>query len=67
MVIAGTRTRTVPVADALAELARFADAFTWAGCKRLAYKACASFDSTADGNIGPAATISPIVRACGRC
>lgn len=54
VVIAGTRTRTVPVAEALAELARFADAFSKAGYKRLAYKACASFDSTEDGNIGPA-------------
>jgi uncharacterized protein YgbK (DUF1537 family) len=55
IVIAGTRTRTIPVADALSELGRFADAFTRAGCKRLAYKACATFDSTEDGNIGPAA------------
>jgi len=55
VVIAGTRTRTVPVAEALDQLARFADAFTRAGCKRLAYKACASFDSTEDGNIGPGA------------
>lgn len=55
VVIAGTRTRTVPVAEALAELDRMADAFERAGCRRLAYKACATFDSTAEGNIGPAA------------
>lgn len=55
VVIAGTRARTVPVADAMAELGRFADAFDRAGCRRLAYKACATFDSTEDGNIGPAA------------
>jgi uncharacterized protein YgbK (DUF1537 family) len=55
VVIAGTRARTMPVAEALAELGRFADAFARAGCKRLAYKACATFDSTEDGNIGPAA------------
>lgn len=55
VVIVGTRARTMPVAEALAELGRFADAFARAGCKRLAYKACATFDSTEDGNIGPAA------------
>ncbi|MCQ4628703.1 four-carbon acid sugar kinase family protein [Shinella sp. CPCC 100929] len=55
VVIAGTRARTVPVSDALGEVGRFADAFTRAGCKRLAYKACATFDSTEDGNIGPVA------------
>ena len=32
-----------------------ADAFVGAGYARLAYKACATFDSTAEGNIGPAA------------
>lgn len=55
VVMAGTRTRTVPVAEALAELGRFTDAFLQAGCRRVAYKACATFDSTEDGNIGPAA------------
>ncbi|MBE7183242.1 MAG: four-carbon acid sugar kinase family protein [Methylobacterium mesophilicum] len=55
LVIAGTRTRTVPVADAIEELGRMADALLRAGCERLAYKACATFDSTAEGNIGPAA------------
>lgn len=55
VVMAGTRTRTVPVAEALAELGRFTDAFLRAGCRRIAYKACATFDSTEDGNIGPAA------------
>lgn len=55
VIVAGTRTRTIPRPDALSDLARMADAFIEAGYARLAYKACASFDSTEDGNIGPAA------------
>lgn len=55
VVIVATRTRTVPVADALFKLERAAAALERAGCRRLAYKACATFDSTAEGNIGPAA------------
>jgi uncharacterized protein YgbK (DUF1537 family) len=57
VIIAGTRTRTVPVPEALAQVKRMAKAFLAAGFTRLAYKACASFDSTADGNIGPAADL----------
>lgn len=57
VIIAGTRTRTVPVPEALAEVKRMTEAFRRAGYARLAYKACASFDSTADGNIGPAADL----------
>ncbi len=49
------RSRTVPVADALAEVSAACDALGRAGCRQLAYKACASFDSTAEGNIGPVA------------
>lgn len=55
VMVAGTRTRTISRADALSDLARMADAFVEAGYERLAYKACASFDSTEEGNIGPAA------------
>lgn len=55
VVVAGTRTRTVPVPDALGQLRLMAKAMIDAGYVRLAYKACATFDSTADGNIGPAA------------
>lgn len=57
IIIAGTRTRTVPVPEALAQVKRMAEAFLAAGFTRLAYKACASFDSTAEGNIGPAADL----------
>lgn len=55
VVVAGLRTRTVPVQDALQELARVTDRFIETGFERLAYKACATFDSTSEGNIGPAA------------
>lgn len=55
LVVAGLRTRTIPVQDALEELGRVTDRFIEAGFERLAYKACATFDSTAEGNIGPAA------------
>lgn len=53
--IAAARSRTVPVDQALTEIAALHAALTAAGCPRIAYKACASFDSTAKGNIGPAA------------
>ncbi|PZO76186.1 MAG: four-carbon acid sugar kinase family protein [Mesorhizobium amorphae] len=55
LVIAGTRTRTTPVSDAMAELRGMAETLLGLGYERLAYKACATFDSTAEGNIGPAA------------
>ena len=72
VVIAGTRTRTVAVQEALAELETFVNAFVQAGCTRFAYKACASFDSTSEGNIGPAADflaertgVRPVLMAAG--
>lgn len=53
--ILATRTRLAPKAEVLAVLAEAAAALAGAGCPRLAYKACATFDSTESGNIGPAA------------
>jgi uncharacterized protein YgbK (DUF1537 family) len=55
--VAATRSRTVAPAEALAGIAAWHDALTAAGCRHIAYKACASFDSTAQGNIGPAADL----------
>jgi uncharacterized protein YgbK (DUF1537 family) len=55
--VAATRCRTIAPAEALTEIAVWHDALTAAGCPRVAYKACASFDSTPHGNIGPAADL----------
>jgi uncharacterized protein YgbK (DUF1537 family) len=55
VIVAGTRTRTVAVDEAVAEVKEVADAFTQAGYTHFAYKTCATFDSTSIGNIGPAA------------
>ncbi len=55
IVMAASRSRTVAVADAMTEVSRIARGLDGAGCAQLAYKACASFDSSAEGNIGPAA------------
>lgn len=53
--ILATRARLLPVPEALGFIATAAEALSAAGCPRLAYKASGSFDSTAEGNIGPAA------------
>jgi uncharacterized protein YgbK (DUF1537 family) len=50
-----TRARIVEPTQAVAMLREGADMFAKAGCRRLAYKACATFDSTEAGNIGLAA------------
>ncbi|OWU83069.1 hypothetical protein ATO6_20820 [Oceanicola sp. 22II-s10i] len=55
IVVIASRTRLVPVEEAKAEIARALDALDALGCGTVAYKACASFDSTEEGNIGPAA------------
>lgn len=55
VVIVATRTRLIAAAEAVAEVAAIAERFDRAGCDRVAYKVCASFDSTDDGNIGPVA------------
>lgn len=57
LVILGTRLRVAPVDQASADIRRAMQALAEAGCGRIAYKACASFDSTAEGNIGLAARI----------
>ncbi len=57
VVILAARTRVKPVAAARAEMEAGFAVLRAAGCGRLAYKACASFDSTAEGNIGLAADL----------
>ena len=55
IVVIASRSRLVPVEEAKAEITRALDALDALGCGTVAYKACASFDSTEEGNIGPAA------------
>lgn len=57
LLILGTRLRVAPVEQASVEIRKAAQALAAAGCRRIAYKACASFDSTAEGNIGLAARL----------
>jgi uncharacterized protein YgbK (DUF1537 family) len=55
--IVATRTRLAPAAEAVAEVAEISALFDAIGCDQIAYKVCASFDSTDDGNIGPVADL----------
>ncbi|MCT4576547.1 3-oxo-tetronate kinase [Donghicola sp.] len=47
--------RTAPVADAVAECRHALDWLKQAGAERFFWKYCSTFDSTAEGNIGPVA------------
>ena len=47
--------RTAPVAEAVAECRRALDWLRAAGAERFFWKYCSTFDSTAEGNIGPVA------------
>jgi len=57
VVVVGTRTRLAPAQEAVADVEAIAGLFDDAGCSQVAYKVCASFDSTDDGNIGPVADL----------
>jgi uncharacterized protein YgbK (DUF1537 family) len=57
VVVAAGRTRTIPLDEALNATAEMADALETIGCGRIAYKACATFDSTETGNIGQIADL----------
>jgi uncharacterized protein YgbK (DUF1537 family) len=57
VVIIATRTRLIPAAEAVSEVEDIIGRFDSAGCDHIAYKVCASFDSTDDGNIGPVADL----------
>lgn len=56
VVIAG-RMRLSPAPAALAEVSAAFDVMDALGCSTVAYKACATFDSTPEGNIGPVAEL----------
>ena len=52
-VIVALKTRTAPVADAVAQSLAACDALVAAGARQLFWKYCSTFDSTDEGNIGP--------------
>lgn len=52
-VIVALKTRTAPVADAVAQSLAACDALVAAGARQIFWKYCSTFDSTDEGNIGP--------------
>jgi len=54
-VIVALKSRTAPVAEAVAESLAACDALLAAGAKQIFFKYCSTFDSTDEGNIGPVA------------
>lgn len=54
-VVVGKKLRLIPAADARAEVSTIGSALRAIDAKRIYYKYCATFDSTDEGNIGPAA------------
>lgn len=51
--VVALKTRTIPAADAVAQSLSAAEALLAAGATQLYLKYCSTFDSTAEGNIGP--------------
>ncbi|MCR0983272.1 3-oxo-tetronate kinase [Roseomonas populi] len=54
-VIIALKSRTAPVAEAVAESMAACEALLAAGCRQIFFKYCSTFDSTPEGNIGPVA------------
>ena len=54
-IVVALKTRTCPVEEAIELSLRSADALLALGSKQLFFKYCSTFDSTAEGNIGPVA------------
>ena len=54
-VIVALKSRTAPVAEAVAESLAACEALLAAGAKQIFFKYCSTFDSTEAGNIGPVA------------
>lgn len=57
IVVIVTRSRLGPVPEARRQIAVALDALDAIGCKSIGYKVCGTFDSTEEGNIGPAADL----------
>ena len=49
------KTRSIPVAEAVAQSLAALDILLAAGCRQIVFKYCSTFDSTPQGNIGPVA------------
>lgn len=54
-VIVALKSRTIPVAEAVAQSLAACEALLAAGAKQFLFKYCSTFDSTDEGNIGPVA------------
>ncbi|WP_137177133.1 3-oxo-tetronate kinase [Roseomonas sp. AR75] len=54
-IVVALKSRTAPVAQAVAESVAAAEALLVAGAQQLFFKYCSTFDSTDEGNIGPVA------------
>jgi uncharacterized protein YgbK (DUF1537 family) len=54
-VIVALKSRTAPVAEAVAESLAACEALLAAGARQIFFKYCSTFDSTEEGNIGPVA------------
>ena len=54
-VVVALKSRTTPVAEAVADSLAACDALLAAGASQILFKYCSTFDSTAQGNIGPVA------------
>jgi 3-dehydrotetronate 4-kinase len=54
-IVVALKSRTAPVAQAVAESLAAAEALIPAGAKQIFFKYCSTFDSTDEGNIGPVA------------
>lgn len=54
-VVVALKTRSLPAQQAVAQSLAAVDALRSVGCQRFYFKYCSTFDSTAEGNIGPVA------------
>lgn len=52
-VVIALKTRTIPAIDAVAQSLQAMEALRKAGARQIYFKYCSTFDSTAEGNIGP--------------
>ncbi|MBT5296062.1 MAG: four-carbon acid sugar kinase family protein [Octadecabacter sp.] len=51
--VVALKTRSIPAADAIVQSLNALDWLLAQGCEQIYFKYCSTFDSTADGNIGP--------------